>query len=78
MESSDPTMNLAHQLLMGKDTAVTLFERNRFRSADSSVRNLPQRQRVIRVAQYQDHLILSHSKDEGARGHEVVNATMEV
>ena len=27
-ESSDPTMNLAYRLLMGKHTAVAVFERN--------------------------------------------------
>jgi len=71
-------MNMAHRLLMGKDTAVTVFDRNRFRSADGSVRNLPQRQRVMPCGTIPGSPYPEPLEDEGARGYEVVNATMEV
>jgi len=71
-------MNLAHQLLMGKTRQ--LLSSSAIVSGQPTVPYAIYRNgnESCRVAQYQDHLILSHSKDEGASGHEVVNATMEV
>jgi hypothetical protein len=51
---------------------------HRFGSADVPYAIYPDGNESCRMAQYQNDIIPSHSKDEEACGHEVVNAKMKV